>query len=175
MAALVGILFVVILAENAILPIPWLTSEQMINIGSICALMYPLIAVVIFRNQLSNLESFSSHTWRLLDSFILLVLLALPWLCAVIDLSSVRFAYTSTLMLGITIAIGRWLRIDTLTLVLLAIFIAQTALWSAVEFTPLQHLMFMLDPLPPHVMGIVSVLSLGVCVLAISAFKRKEN
>lgn len=169
--ALVVLGIIVVFAEGYVVPLPWLTYGQVVTVGSLCALAYALLLPLVFRNEISRLEVISGQRWRLADAAILTVLWALPWLGVLAGFTSAHFAYAVAVLLGLCVVLGRWLRVDTLTLFLLAQFIAQTALWTTLEPSPLRHALFMLSSPNPTVTVGVSAVSLVASMVFVGGFK----
>lgn len=158
-------------AEGRVVDLPWLDGIRHITVGTFCALAYALVPVMLFRNELSRLEVFAARSWLRIDATIVTVLWLIPWAGAAIDAWTVRFAYASTLSLGMVLVFGTLMRVDTLALSLVAVLVIQSALWGSVEGTPWRHLLFLLDELPPTIMLTVSVFALPIMVVCLPRLK----
>lgn len=102
----------------------------------------------------------------------LCILWALPWLLAVSGLASARFAYVATVLVGLAVTLGQFLRVDTLALALVACVVAQTALWPALDTSALRHALFILDEPPRWFMLAVSALMFGLSCVSVNRFKK---
>ncbi|APT93696.1 hypothetical protein CPHO_05660 [Corynebacterium phocae] len=171
MPAIISVGIVATLFEQVIVGIPWLHSYQFFTIGVLLAFAYSLLPIIVFRNEISRLEIASPKSWMLSDLGVLATLWFTPWIGAVAGLFSTRFAYIATLLLAVCVVLGSVLRTDTLSLLLFAQFIAQTALWTVFSGTRAQHLLFVLDTPTSFKMLLASILSLMLTALFLQRFK----
>lgn len=162
----------VTLVEGRVIALPWLRGEQRLNAGTLASLAYAAAVTIIYRNELSRLESLNPRRWLTADALCLAILWFLPWALAATGLASFRWAYATTVLVGLCVAAGALLRTDTLGLVLIAQLLAQSALWGALEHSPARHLLFMLDEPRIRSMLLPSALAFAFGCAAIAQFKR---
>lgn len=170
MALAVGIL---VLAEGRVIEVPWLTGTNRVNFGTVAAFIYSCAAILMFRNEISRLEFLTPRRWCAIDRLILLVLWVFPWGLALTGIASSRFAYVSTVLIGLCICAGRFFRVDTLALLFVAQLVVQTGLWPVLEYSPLRHALFLLDHVRLLVMLAVSGMFFILACTQIDSFKKK--
>ena len=159
-------------SEGWLLRIPWLSGTAGVNVGTLCSFAYAALPVPLFRNQLSKLEARSPRKWLVVDSTLLVVLWSVPWVFSLTGVGSVRFAYVSTVLMGITFFAGKYLNVDTLALLLIAQLVLQTALWLSASETKWRFVLFALAVPPGHVPLLISGLSLLVSIPSLHKFKQ---
>ncbi|WP_141739705.1 MULTISPECIES: hypothetical protein [Corynebacterium] len=166
---------VLVACEGWLLNIPWLNGAAGVNIGTLCSFSYATLPALLFRNQISRLEAQVSRTWPFIDTLVLVILWSIPWLFSLSGISSLRFAYVSTLLMGISVFAGRFMNVDTLALVLVLQLVLQTALWPSLSSTPWRHVMFALDTPSSYIALLLSGLLFFVSVVSLRKFKRSTS
>lgn len=162
---------VLVACEGWLLNIPWLNGAAGVNIGTLCSFSYATLPALLFRNQISRLEAQVSRTWPFIDTLVLVILWSIPWLFSLSGISSLRFAYVSTLLMGISVFAGRFMNVCTLALVLVLQLVLQTALWPSLSSTPWRHVMFALDTPSSCIALLLSGLLFFVSVVSLRKFK----
>lgn len=167
----VALIFAVV-AEETLIPLPWLTGTSNMNIGVPCALVICAAVLAIFRNELSRLESRQRHTWFRIDAAVLATIWTLLGVVAGLGLTSSRMVYMATILIAISLLCGRVMRTDTLALLLIAQLIAHSTLWRPLENNPLRYLVFLSNTPPPSTIAIVTAAAFAVALASVTGFKR---
>ncbi|MBK4141485.1 hypothetical protein [Corynebacterium macginleyi] len=163
---------VLLIAEGWLLNIPWLNDTAGVNVGTLCSFSYAVLPVIFFRNQISRLEAQVSRNWLVVDGIVLAVLWIIPWIFSLWGIGSVRFAYVSTILTGLTLLIGRYVRVDTLILLLVVQLVLQTALWTSLTDTNWRFFLFVLETPPGLLPLLLSVVAFFVGFISLHKFKR---
>ncbi|GAA1475284.1 hypothetical protein P4N68_06150 [Corynebacterium felinum] len=160
-------------AGNQSVRVPWILSPQAVTLSGIAGLLFSLNGVLLFRNELSRLELMSSRQWLWSHAVVLGIVGLIPWLMVPVADGGSRFAYVATLTFSLCVALGVFLRTDTLALVLMVQFLAQTLVWSSLEHTVFRHVLFAIDQPPTPVAAALSVVAL-VTSFAVYAWRYRS-
>ncbi|MBK4152516.1 hypothetical protein GWO62_04930 [Corynebacterium macginleyi] len=161
--------------EGWALNIPWLNDTTRVNIGTLCSFSYAVLPVIFFKNQVSRLEAQVSQNWLFVDGIVLAVLWIIPWIFSLWGIGSVKFAYVSTILTGLTLLIGRYVRVDTLVLLLVVQLVLQTALWTSLTDTNWRFLLFVLEAPSGNLPLLLSVVAFFVGFISLHKFKRSAS
>lgn len=152
--------------------LPWINQDGLVNVTVLAELAYGCVVPLAFRNQASFLEEVGDRRWRIPDGAVIVVLWGLPLLVPVTSSEGWRFFYACSIILVLWVFLGRFLRTDTIMVVLAGIFLVQTTVWSALQFSPWRVLLFLLET-PPAPMSIAVAGACGACcILGVGRFKR---
>ncbi|MBK4137390.1 hypothetical protein [Corynebacterium macginleyi] len=162
-------------AEGWALNIPWLNDTARVNIGTLCSFSYAVLPVIFFKNQVSRLEAQVSQNWLFVDGIVLAVLWIIPWIFSLWGIGSGKFAYVSTILTGLTLLIGRYVRVDTLVLLLVVQLVLQTALWTSLTDTNWRFLLFVLEAPSGNFPLLLSVVAFFVGFISLHKFKRSAS
>lgn len=162
-------------AEGWALNIPWLNDTARVNIGTLCSFSYAVLPVIFFKNQVSRLEAQVSQNWLFVDGIVLAVLWIIPWIFSLWGIGSVKFAYVSTILTGLTLLLGRYVRVDTLVLLLVVQLVLQTALWTSLTDTNWRFLLFVLEAPSGNFPLLLSVVAFFVGFISLHKFKRSAS
>lgn len=171
--ALIGVVALVVAlgSKGVLIPLPWLNSIYMFTIGSVVAIIFSLLLMGYFRNEVSRMEGLTPARWIVLDSAIVIAMWALFWGLALQGMIDAQVPYVFGLLSAIAIVLGRWLRTDTLVLVTLGVLLVQSALWTVWQDTLLKYACFFFATPPLAIMMVLSGLAVVALLPALPAFK----
>lgn len=164
-----------IAAGTIVVPVPWLRqSSESFIVETLCATVYASVVIIWWRTPLSRYEEDSPLSWRRADLGVLLVLWVGLWAAAAAG-ATLKFPYVASILVGIVLLAGRWLRADSLGLLVVALLLVQTGLWTSINHTVVAPLFFIMERPSLGQAVVVSVVAFVVSVASIGAFKRREG
>lgn len=154
-----------------IIPIPWLYSHPL-NVEAIAAIFYSLSIPLIFRNQISFLESTSARYSLFRYLPIMALIWAIPLILTISISQGTTFLHVTSISMFLVITFGSFFRVDTVMTVLVSGLLISTSLWSSLENTPWRHLLFYLDTPSPFLTYSVAVITFIVSLPMLRQFMR---
>lgn len=174
-AVALGCFAAVVVIGKVAISLPWIPREGLVNVAVVAEVAYGCLIPLAFRNRASVLEETGERNWKVPDSLLVGVLWGVPLAAVVLTDEGLRFFYACSLLQAAWIVLGRSLRTDTVMVAMVGVFLVQTALWSAVAYSPWRFVLFLLETPPAPVACGLAGLGGVVCLVGVGAYKAADT